>query len=226
MAQPSEELLDKQYLAIALFFHRCRERCGRTCGQSSPFCQREAGEGVPSTQHEAPGSLRLGTVTCRCLPAAPGGFRPRGPPPPRSPPGSAPVVAASAAALPRSPSPLGRRFEPRLELPALPLPPFSSRSPRKPSAVSRRGENLRPAGASPHSPHTTDRHQLPSDAPQSGGEGGDLYAWGGVYPHAAEVRASRLASCGGSGGQEPVRGGGRAQPGTGREGKGRGRYSL
>lgn len=42
-----------------------------------------------------------------------------------------------------------------------------------------------------------------------------MCAWRGVYPHAAGVWESRYASCGGTGGQEPVRGCG-AQAGSGK----------
>lgn len=100
---PSEELSDKQYLAIELLFYRCgrRERCWeglwplKPLQESGPSAKlRRGGGGGGEGGGGHPGSLTPpgGSPTNSCyvfVPprCSPGGFRPRGPPPPRSPSG-------------------------------------------------------------------------------------------------------------------------------------------
>lgn len=100
---------------MALLFHRCgrRERCWKEpvkpLQQTGPSAKLRRERGSHPRSPRPLGGFRRVIVTLRCLPAAPGGFLPRGPPLPRSPQGSAPAVAPAAvlgaARRPLAPSP-------------------------------------------------------------------------------------------------------------------------
>lgn len=140
----------------------------------------------------------------RPRPAAPRDPCPVWPPPPRLP------------ALPRAPSPSVPGSSPagaprqlrRLRGQCPPLPPGAAKATR----ASRPGESLK-ASSSRSAPHGAGTHRPPPVHRGAMGRGCGVCV-GGARPHAAGAWASRYARCGGSGGQEPVRGGG-ARSGVG-----------